>query len=69
MNIQKPKPVTNKVQLSSAIATPSNSIKNILSMPNDVLSPNAGSPLYDEAIANRSVNQKLSSLISKGKKK
>lgn len=63
------KKITNKAQLNSAISTPSKAIKNILSMPNDVLSPNAGGCMYDEAIANRSVGQKMSSMISKGKKK
>lgn len=63
------KKVTTKAELSSVISTPSKAIKNILSMPNDILSPNAGGCLYDEAIASRTVGQKLTSIISKGKKK
>jgi hypothetical protein len=54
-----------KANMDSSIKRNSGTAKALLSIPGAILSPNAGHGCYDEAIANRTIGQKLTSIMSK----
>lgn len=61
----KPIPITNKSELNSAVKKNAKVKIGKHVSPSDVLTPNGGSVMYDENIANRSIKSKLNSIIGK----
>jgi hypothetical protein len=54
-----------KANMDSSIKRNSGTAKALLSIPGTILSPSMGHGCHDEAIANRTIGKKLSSIISK----
>lgn len=63
--MNKPTPITNMGQLTSIVKKNTKSKAAKYVAPGNVLPPNGGSVMYDEAIANRGIKAKLTSMIGK----
>jgi hypothetical protein len=59
------KAAMTKQMMDSSIKRNSGTKRALLSIPGDILTPNAGGTCYDETIANRTIKTKLSGIISK----
>lgn len=63
--MKKPTPITNMGQLTAIVKKKKTSKAEKYIAYGDVLPPNGGSVMYDEAIANRGIKAKLNSIIGK----